>query len=646
MTALVSMWLRKMTGYMGCLGMVCVLLLGGCVNLVSESALGEVELGQPGDAGRLSERAQQLQQRIKRRPRRAGLHRELGRVLLAQGKLEEAEAAAEEAWRLEPLRVDNLVVLGQALLGNGNRVRAVEVLNRTLEVSGGDWRTSILLGRVLALQGEWQRAEQALRQAEAQGGRRPLLDEALVETFLETGQLRLAAVRLGALEARPAVWVLRARLQQMHGRPQQSLLILDNGLQKHPRSTCLLEERLDILWRLGNTEKLQAALQAAADSPRSHIHRALLLQAEGKTSQAQNLLQKLYQQQPRHIETLFVLVRFLLQTHQPQQALQTLQQALQENFGSHAATPWLYRMRASAHLSLSQPNPAQQNLEQAERLQPHHAHTRLLRIAVLIQKNQTTQAQNLLSQHLQQAPHDVQAQLLRADLAALSQQPQQVQDILDGIGPLSAPQQIAFIRARQAYLNKQYRQTLRIIQQARSSAPPATPELSVPPWRWDILRALALHESRQTSPAQKTLKPWLYHPATNGWAARTAGDLLHLNNQPAAAQNIYNTALRTFPNHPLLLEGLSRTALARGQKQTARNAINKGLAQTSPWRLLFLERLRFLNQQQSLKKLLQTTVPVQTTHIPSPPPGPLFLSPQTPAPWPRLFHSLQNYCKS
>ncbi len=586
-----------------------------------------------------------LRARVERRAGSARAHRELAQFLLARGDTQEAQSEAEVAWRLQPLQGKNLIILGQALLANGYSIQALQILEQAVVVSPRDWQTGLLLGSVLAEQGKWQQAENILQQTEINSGRRSALDEALAEILLDSGQLYLASARLNGLSESPVVRVLMARLEHLYGRSQQALKILDDGLKKYPHSQCLIEERIDFLWRLARWQELSQALQSSFASDvsltNSHIYRALLTQSKGQPKSAQALLQARQQKYPKDVKTRLVLAQMQLQAYQPQQVLETLQQVLNLS-SAHAVTPWVRRMRASVYLSLSRSDLAQVEIEQAERIQSNHRHTHLLRIAVLIQQSRQEEAQRLLNKYLEHSPHDTQALLLKVDIATLAQDFQQALDIINSIGPLAAPQHVAFARARQAYLTQRYSKALSIVSQISAQ----DTEFGISPWRVQILKAISLNALKKTRAAQNTLRPWLSSPATNGWAARLAGDMLHLNGQVKEAQRIYNRALNTFPNSPLLLEGLSRTAIAQGQKQRARIALEKGLAQVSPWQLIFIERLRILKQPNSLQNLLQQSMPSQLLLIPSPPPGPLFLPPQLPVISPRFFYFLQQNCSS
>jgi len=127
------------------------------------------------------------------------------RALLRLGRLPDAREAAEAVREHDPDRVDNLQVLGEALLAGGDAVRAVRVFSRAVELARTDAGLLRNLGRAAQAAGRPGDAERALRLAIK-------LDPDFVAARLELGRLYLDRGRHGeaAAEARAALEVLPA----------------------------------------------------------------------------------------------------------------------------------------------------------------------------------------------------------------------------------------------------------------------------------------------------------------------------------------------------------------------------------------------------------------------------------------------------
>jgi len=88
---------------------------------------------------------------------------------LAGGRLEQALARAQEALKDFPDSPDALFIAGAAAARLGDDARGQEYLTRALELSPGDPAVSSELGLLLLRQGQFDRAEDLLRAAEAGG---------------------------------------------------------------------------------------------------------------------------------------------------------------------------------------------------------------------------------------------------------------------------------------------------------------------------------------------------------------------------------------------------------------------------------------------------------------------------------------------
>ena len=69
------------------------------------------------------------------------------------------------------------------------------------------------------------------------------------------------------------------------------------------------------------------------------------------------------------------------------------------------------------------------------------------------------------------------------------------------------------------------------------------------------------------------------------------GYLHLLRGETLSAERAFDAGLDPFPNHPLLLEGLSRIAIAARDWGHARRVLERGLKTPGPHRRMFLDRL-------------------------------------------------------
>ena len=127
---------------------------------------------------------EQLEQLAAEAPRSADVHNRLGRVLLAEGRAADAEAAFGRALAIDPHYVDALIGLGQAALATGRFAEALRIVDQAIELEPPLAEAHLARGRALEALGRPGDAQAAYFRA--------------VETdpTLATASLRIAALQL------------------------------------------------------------------------------------------------------------------------------------------------------------------------------------------------------------------------------------------------------------------------------------------------------------------------------------------------------------------------------------------------------------------------------------------------------------------
>lgn len=98
-------------------------------------------------------------------PNSATVLQTLGRILAAQGRLEESVEVLRRAVAVSPQWPEGHIGLGSVLYESGDVPRAVEALERAVALDPGDGRAHYYLGRVLLSEGRREEAETHLRRA-------------------------------------------------------------------------------------------------------------------------------------------------------------------------------------------------------------------------------------------------------------------------------------------------------------------------------------------------------------------------------------------------------------------------------------------------------------------------------------------------
>lgn len=126
----------------------------------------------------------ELERLVAEVPRSAEAHHRLGRVLLAQSRPADAEAAFQEALELDHEYVDALVGLGQVALEGGRLVEALRWLDQAIELEPARAEAHLARGRTL---------ERLGRSADAQGAYFLALES---KADLAPAALRVAAIQM------------------------------------------------------------------------------------------------------------------------------------------------------------------------------------------------------------------------------------------------------------------------------------------------------------------------------------------------------------------------------------------------------------------------------------------------------------------
>jgi len=106
-----------------------------------------------------------LRQALESSPSSAPVLEELGRLLAARGRLEDAVGIGEQAVRLEPLVAMRLISLGMLHYYNRDYGRAIELMQRSLTVAPEHPVAHFGLGRIHAAMGQYDAAANEIREA-------------------------------------------------------------------------------------------------------------------------------------------------------------------------------------------------------------------------------------------------------------------------------------------------------------------------------------------------------------------------------------------------------------------------------------------------------------------------------------------------
>ncbi|HEV3167324.1 MAG TPA: tetratricopeptide repeat protein, partial [Isosphaeraceae bacterium] len=143
-------------------GCLVTLLAGGCASLRARWARDAASPELAARCQQLSHEAQaaidrndwsgacsNLEQLVAQAPRSAEAYQRLSRVLMAQGRLSEAEAAARRALELEPEYVDAMISLGEVETKLGRPAVALRHIDAAIEVDPNRSEAQLAQGQAL-----------------------------------------------------------------------------------------------------------------------------------------------------------------------------------------------------------------------------------------------------------------------------------------------------------------------------------------------------------------------------------------------------------------------------------------------------------------------------------------------------------------
>lgn len=205
---------------------------------------------------------QALQRVIELDAQNAQAHSRLSAILLAEGALDDALKAAEQASQLAPEDLEARLAMGRTLLALERPKAAQEELEKALKLGSGNWEVEFLLGRALLAGGDVQNGGRRLQAA---------LDKVPDDLALhvEAGRLAIAA-NAGALAAGCLQRVVSrfADSYDVHLLMARALTIQESGrarndaqIQEHLRRCIMIDpDRRDAPAMLGSylLEKLES----------------------------------------------------------------------------------------------------------------------------------------------------------------------------------------------------------------------------------------------------------------------------------------------------------------------------------------------------------------------------------------------------
>lgn len=534
----------------------------------------------------LQEMQRKLHESVAQSPKAAQLWRLLALAHLHRGALSQARSAAGTAYRLEPLIGENLLVLGRVLRAQEQLHSAVEALEQALlfsEKKGAIYRQLALT--YLSL-GQPEKARSALR---------AVLDE---DAQAETERVRLAALELSLGQRTAAASTLHEGLEQnphslpllrlqvrwlrAEGRREAALQRTEAALSDHPQDEALRLEALELYQERGNVSQVRARLAAWR---RPLPWRAVKVQVEQLRAQGRlrEAFARLKDEQAQHGDLRPTLALAALQLREGEAAsvrelLLPLVAQEENSVGSsslgfsEAELPLeAHYLLAAAHWDLEAYEEADESLRKAERAmvrataaQPSSLAIPLLRGALLLSTARRAAAQAALTKVLQQYPQHPDALLFQALLHSLAGDQRSAKASLLRIPPTAQGPAHRYTEALIAY------QSGRFEEAAKKSAAPALP---IPLWRWTYLRAAALSRQGKLVAAQALLHESTAH--SHPLLFRLAGDLAQLHQGAQQALLIYEEGLRNFSGNPLILEGISRAAMALGDWRRAQTALEQ-----------------------------------------------------------------------
>ncbi|MEE8435471.1 MAG: tetratricopeptide repeat protein [bacterium] len=593
-------------------------VLAGCAPDLPGEALIRAESG-----ARLRALETTLLARVAEDPKNATALRRLALAQLRLDKPGDAERHALRAVDASPFDPFPLELLGRIQLRNGKLLPALTAFDQALALDPEFIAATIGHARAQVALEAPAKALKALQQVTRRSPRHfaaRYLEARLLLAMGRTGQAEIAIQH--ARRARPGHSValrFHAEILRAGGKTGPALLLLRTALKNAPKDAKPLRALLlRALLRLHVERKdWQAAgrtlsqLQASRRlGPPERLLKVRILEGQGEGGQARVELDALIAARPGFAPARVWKGKTLIGQGRPADALEALGRAVTLAPRDARGHYW----KAVAHFEQDQIPAGEVSLALAERLagsdrqpgdsaqagmvegNPSRLKTSLLllRIVRLTAAAKANAAGGGLRKFRRSHPMHSAGWLMGGTVASLRGRLKKSRALLDKVHPNFRPADQQFARLRLAYLEGRHRQVLE-----RSAPLLDHPRLG---WRAAYLRAEALWRLGREGAALSVLAPHLKRRSGGPRFHYLTGYLHLLRGETIASERAFDAGLDSFPGDPLLLEGLSRIAIAARDWGKARRTLEQGLKTPGPHRRMFLDRLAQVAREETAGK--------------------------------------------
>jgi len=261
---------------------------------------------------------------------------------LSQGNLAGAETAADALLAAGgPGKGDALHILGLVRIGQNRLDDAARLLAEADQVSPGQPRLLLNLGKVLAAMGRTQEAELVLGRG-LDSKPEPALQEALATDLCAVQRQqhkREAALKTATLARHlaPARFdAERFDLLQELGRHEDALCLMQQMLKSDPANPRLHRHYNALLHLLGRESEMFVSYDVAPQSADLLLDKAALLATAGRAAEARSVCTALLAREPDNLAALLRSAALLTETEAVAEALMLLEGALQRRPGEVA----------------------------------------------------------------------------------------------------------------------------------------------------------------------------------------------------------------------------------------------------------------------------------------------------------------------